>query len=75
VNVRENIVSESPRSNLGPKKVIDNEIARLSRDPNAVVESTHDPAYQGSATTPRGVTHYVTKDGKLVRAETTLNKE
>lgn len=74
VNIRPNVVSERPSSNLGPKKSIDNTIARESADPAAQVESVHDPIYIGTDTVPVGVTHWVIKDGKLVRAQSTLNR-
>ena len=75
VNVPENIISETPASNLGPKKVFENKAAQTAATAPSRTRFISDPIRDPGATVPKAVTHYVTQDGKVVKAETVLNKE
>lgn len=76
VNVSENIISEAPGSNLGPKKqLIDNKAAQLAAEnPNSVIETVHEPLRMSGQTRPYAVNHYILKDGKIVYGVTIMNR-
>ncbi len=75
VNVRENIISESPRSNLGPKKKFDNMASEIAREnPGSVVRTIHEPHYSGNDMRPHAVTHTITVDGNEVHSVTIPNQ-
>jgi hypothetical protein len=67
VNVPENIISEAPKSNLGPKKAFDNLLSRVAaQNPNAVVRGRHRPVFRPGETRPYAVEHRIVVDGKEV---------
>ncbi|MCC6180036.1 MAG: hypothetical protein IT305_32380, partial [Chloroflexi bacterium] len=74
VNVRENIISEAAGSNLGPKKAFENEAGRLAAESDGT-RFVSDPIRDSNQAVPKAVTHYVVKDGKVVKAETILNRD
>jgi len=75
VNVKENIISESPGSNLGPKRVFENKAGKIAKEnPNSVVETVHFPKYKNGETVPHAVTHYIKVDGKIVHGVSIPNK-
>ncbi|HEX6640288.1 MAG TPA: hypothetical protein VF215_04210, partial [Thermoanaerobaculia bacterium] len=74
VNVRENLISESPSSNLGPKKTFDLLASRIAAEnPGAVVRTRHEPLYRPGETRPYAVTHWILKNGIVVHGETVFN--
>ena len=74
VNVKENIISESGASNLGPKKQLDNLLSRIKCDnPGAVVRLRAEALRKPGETRPFAITYYITVDGQLTRAVTILN--
>jgi hypothetical protein len=75
VNVKENIISEAPGSNLGPKRVFENKAGKIAKEnPNSVVETVHFPKYKNGKTVPHAVTHYIKVDGKIVHGVSIPNK-
>jgi hypothetical protein len=67
VNVRENIISESSRSNLGPKKSFDLLASKIAdRNPSKVVTTTHQPLLLGDSLRPVAVDHRILVDGEVV---------
>jgi len=75
VNIRENIISEAAGSNLGPKKVLDNLAARIARqNPESNVKFIAIPKRMSASARPDAVTYYITVDGRVVHAETILNR-
>jgi hypothetical protein len=69
VNVRPNIISESARSNLGPKKKFDNLVARIAAaNPGKRVETVHNPVFNGDNTRPAVVLHRILVDGREVHS-------
>lgn len=75
VNVKENIISEAPGSNLGPKRVFENLAGKIAKDnPDSVVETVHFPKYKSGSTVPHAVTHYIKVDGKIVHGVSIPNK-
>lgn len=74
VNVPENIISESPASNLGPKKTFDNLASKTAaQNPESVVTTQHQPQYSGANMRPDAVTHTITIDGDPVHSVTISN--
>ncbi len=75
VNVRENINSEAPRSNLSTKKKVENYAIRLAREnPDAVVTMTVDNLRKSGETRPFAVTVTIKMDGKTVYGVSVLNR-
>ncbi len=75
VNVKENIVSETSKSNLGPKKRLDNLVSRLAAaDPDSVVRMRAEPLYRKGETRPFAISYSVTKDEEIVHAVSILNQ-
>ncbi len=75
VNVSQNIISEAPRSNLGPKKVFDNLLSRIAaQNPGAVVRGRHKPLFRSGETRPHAVEHKILVDGKEVHTVVIPNR-
>jgi hypothetical protein len=75
VNVPENIISETPGSNLGPKKTLDNLVSRIANEnPNSVVRVIAEPLRRQGETRPFAVTYWIEKDGVRITGQTILNK-
>ena len=75
VNVPQNIISEAPRSNLGPKKVFDNLLSRIAaQNPYAVVRGRHTPLFRPGETRPYAVEHQIFVNGKEVHKVVVPNK-
>jgi RHS repeat-associated protein len=75
VNVQENIISEAAPSNLGRKRVFENQAGRTAAAAGGETRFVSDPIRDAGQTVPKAVTHYVTQDGKVVDAQTILNKD
>ena len=74
VNVKPNVVSESPQSNLGLKKKFDLKASRTKDQfPDSKVTTEHTPQYKGNDTRPHAVTHTLKKDGTTVESLSVLN--
>jgi hypothetical protein len=75
VNVKENIISEARRSNLGPKKKFDLLASRVAQqNVGALVESLHLPAHRHGETRPHLVTHAIFVNGRLFHTITIPNE-
>ena len=75
VNVRSNIISEAPGSNLGPKKTIENYARRLADDnPLSVINMVTEPLRHPGQTRPFAVSVWITQDGKAVYGASVLNR-
>ena len=75
VNVRPNLISEAPGSNLSAKKIVENYAIRLAKEnPDSIVTMKLEPQRLPGQTRPFAVTVYVTQNGKTVYAVSILNK-
>ncbi len=75
VNVRENIISEAPGSNLGPKRVIENYAIRLAdQNPKSTIQMILEPQRISGQTRPFAVTVWVTQDGNIVQGVSIFNR-
>lgn len=75
VNVRENMISETAASNLGPKKALDSLVSRMAAEnPNSIIRVIAEPLRRGGETRPFAVTYWIEKDGVRVTGQTILNK-
>jgi hypothetical protein len=75
VNVPQNIISETPRSNLGPKKSFDNTASRIAaQNPRATVRVVAEPLRRAGGARPYAVTYWVERDGVRVHGVTIFNK-
>ncbi len=75
VNVPQNIISETPRSNLGPKKSFDNLASRIAaQNPRASVRVVAEPLRRAGEARPYAVTYWVERDGVRVHGVTIFNK-
>ncbi|MBC8029832.1 MAG: Ig-like domain-containing protein [Pyrinomonadaceae bacterium] len=75
VNVRANIISEAPGSNLGPKKAFDHLVSRTAAEnPGSTVRSVHQPLRRANEARPFAVTHWIKQDGKFVHGVTIFNR-
>jgi RHS repeat-associated protein len=75
VNVRPNIISEAPSSNLSAKKMLENYAIRLAdQNPNSVVNMIAELLRMPGEARPFAVTVWVTKDGQTVYGASVLNK-
>jgi hypothetical protein len=75
VNVKPNIISESPSSNLGPKKSFDNLASRYAaKYPNSFIRVIAEPLRQPGVSRPYAVTYWIEQDGKKVFGQTIFNK-
>jgi hypothetical protein len=64
VNVKPNIISEAPRSNLSPKKIFDNLASEIAAaNPEKLVETRHFPVYASDNLRPIAVRHSILVDG------------
>jgi hypothetical protein len=76
VNVKPNIVSEAPRSNLGAKKVFDNLVSRIAAEnPGSVVKVIAEPLRRPGQARPFAVTYWIEKDGVRIHGQTIVNKK
>jgi len=67
VNVPQNIISEAPGSNLGPKKSFDLLASRTAQNyPSSVVETLHTPLRCPGEIRPYAVRHSIIVDGRIV---------
>jgi len=74
VNIKPNVVSESPQSNLGLKKKFDLKASRTKDQfPESKVTTKHTPHYKGNDTRPHAVTHTLKKDGTTIESLSVLN--
>jgi RHS repeat-associated protein len=74
VNVKENIISESATSNLGPKKSFDNLVSRTAADnPNSVIRVIAEPLRAPGEIRPHAVTYWIEKDGVKTFGQTIFN--
>lgn len=75
VNVSENLISESPNSNLRLKKSLDIKASKIAaQNPNAEVRFMSEPIRKIGEKRPFAVTHYIVKDGEIIDAVSVLNK-
>jgi hypothetical protein len=75
VNVPENIISEAPGSNLGPKKSFDYLLSRIAAEnPSSVVRGRHKPLFRPGDTRPYAVEHMIVVDGKTVHTVVIPNR-
>jgi LysM repeat protein len=75
VNVPQNIISEAPSSNLGPKKAFDNLLSRLAaQNPGATVRGRHRPVFKAGENRPYAVEHRIFVNGKEVYKVVIPNK-
>jgi hypothetical protein len=64
VNVKPNIISEAPRSNLGAKKTFDNLVSKVAAEnPNSVIKVIAEPLRRPGQRRPFAVTYWIEKDG------------
>jgi hypothetical protein len=76
VNVKANIISETPTSNLGPKKSLDLLVSKLAAEnPNSIIRIIAEPLRRQGETRPFAVTYWVEQDGERVMGQTILNKK
>ena len=74
VNVRQNIIAESPRSNLGPKKQLDLLASRMAaQNPNSTVRVVAEVQRRPGESRPFAVTYWIERDGQRVYGQTILN--
>jgi RHS repeat-associated protein len=67
VNVKPNIVSEAPKSNLSPKKIAENYAIRLADQyPDSKINMIVEPLLNPGETRPYAVSMWVTKNGEVV---------
>jgi hypothetical protein len=75
VNVQENIISETPRSNLSLKKKFDNLASRFAaQNPGSVIRVVAEPLRRAGETRPYAVTYWIEQDGARVFGQTIFNK-
>jgi hypothetical protein len=75
VNVQKNIISESAKSNLGPKKKLDNLVSKIAaNNPKSTIRFVARPLRQKGISRPFAVTYYIEKNGEIVYAISIFNK-
>lgn len=75
VNIPENLISETPGSNLRLKKAIDLKASVVAAEnPDSIVRFRSEPLRRAGKTRPFAVTHSILLDGEIIETVTILNR-